>query len=160
MTRPPELPPGALPLVGRAVQDLAAARLGRAFIPLGIVFLVGLGEMLTGAGGWELAGGAPLAAAAMLAHGLRVVQRAFGRPERAWMVLSPVLGVLPLGLGLYVLGWRGLRALSAADGIPGVVSGVFLTVVGLWVLRAWAKLLELASLADTMVMGDGTGGDR
>ena len=76
------------------------------------------------------------------------------------MILSPVLGILPPVLGLYVLGWRGLGALSAVDGIPGAFSVVFFIVLGLWVLRAWAKLLELARLADTMVMGDGTGGDK
>jgi len=155
MTRPPDLPPNALQLVGRAIQDLAAARLGRAFIPLALIFLVGMGEMLTGPRGWDLAGGAPLAAGAMLAHGLKVVQKAFGRPQRPWMVLAPVAGVLPLGLGLYVLGWRGLRTLSDPHGIASLASGVFFTLAGVWVLRSWVKLLELGRLADAMVAGTG-----
>ena len=160
MTRPPDLPPDALQLVGRAIQDLAATRLGRAFLPLALVFLVGVGEMLTGARGWDLAFTAPLAAAAMLAHGLRVVQQAFGRPHRWWMGLTPVVGILPLGLGLYVLGWRGLKTLAAYSGLSELFSGVFFTVLGLWVLRVWTKLLELGTLADAMVIGDGSGGDR
>jgi len=159
MTRPPDLPPDAQQVVGKAIGDLAAVRLGRASIPLALLLLVGLGEMVAQQRGWELAVGAPLAALAMLAHGMRVVQRAFGRPERAWMVVSRLSGILPLALGLYVLGWRGLRALSEFEGSPDLVSGLFFTFVGLWVLRAWAKLLELAPLADVMVMGDGTGGD-
>lgn len=160
MPQPPDLPPDALQVVGRAIQDLAAARLGRAFVPVALIFLVGVGEMLTGAQGLELAFAAPLAAAAMLAHGLRVVQQAFGRPRRWWAVLTPAAGVLPLGLGLYVLGWRGLRTLAEYNGLTGLASGAFFTLVGLWILRVWTRLLELGTLADAMVMGDGTGGDR
>lgn len=160
MTGPPDLPQNAFPLVGQAIQGLAATRLGRAFIPLALLVLVGVGEMMTGARGWVLAVGAPLAAGGMLAHSLRVVQRAFGRPQRPWMVVSPAVGVFPLALGLYVFGWRGLRALSAFDGVRELVLGLFFTVVGLWVLRGWMKLLELAHLTDTMIMADGTGGDQ
>lgn len=160
MTRPPDLPPAALQVVGRAIQDLAAARLGRAFVPLALVFLVGLGEMLRGGRGWDLALTAPLAAGAMLAHGLRAVQQAFGRPPRWWTVLTPVAGILPLGLGLYVLGWRGLRTLAASSGLTTLFAGVFFTLVGLWLLRAWTRLLELGTLADTMVADSGSGGDR
>ena len=159
MTGPPDLPQNALPLVGQAIQNLAAARLGRAFIPLGLLFLVGVGEMMAGVRGWALAGGAPLAAGGMLAHSLRVVQRAFGRPQRLWMVLAPGAGVFPLLLGVYVFGWRGLRALSAFDGVGELGAALFFTVVGLWVLRGWMKLLELAHLTDSMIMADGTGGD-
>jgi hypothetical protein len=157
MSEPTDLPPPALQAVGTAIQNLAAARLGRAFVPLALLFLVGVGEMLTGARGLALAAGAPLTAGAMLLYGLRVVQRAFGRAERRWMVLVPAAGILPLGLGLYVLGWRGLRALTALDGLPGMVGGVFFTLMGAWLLRVWVKLLELGRLADTMVVGDETG---
>ena len=160
MTQPPDLPPTVLQVVGKAIQDLAAARLGRAFVPLALLCLVGVGRMVTGSGGLELALGAPLVAGAMLGHGLRVVQRAFGRPPKAWMAVAGVAGVLPLAFGVYVLGWRGLRTLGAFDGLLGVGSGLFFTVVGIWVLRSWVKLLELGRLADTMVMGDGFGGDR
>jgi len=160
MERSPDLPPDAVPLIGQAIENLAAARVGRALFPLGLLFLVGVGEMMAGVRGWVLAGGAPLAAAAMLAHGMRVVQRSVGRPRRPWMILASVGGVVPLALGLYVFGWRGLRGLSTFAGPRGVVEGLFFTLVGLWVLRAWTKLLELASLADAMTNADGTGGDR
>jgi len=160
MTQQPDQPPTVLQVVGKAIQDLAAARLGRAFVPLALLCLVGVAGMVTGYGGLELALGAPLVAGAMLAHGLRVVQRAFGRPPRAWMALATVAGILPLAFGLYVLGWRGLRTLGELDGPTGVVSGLFFTVLGVWVLRSWMKLLELGRLAETMVMGDGFGGER
>jgi len=160
MPQPSSLPPGAVPLVGQAIQNLAAARLGRAFVPLGLLFLVGVGEIAMGTGGWPLAWGAPLAAGAMLAHGLRVVQQGFGRPRRPWMAFSHLVGVVPPVLGLYVFGWLGLRAFSVLHGVRDTLGALFFTLVGLWVLHGWSKLLELAGLADAMITTDGTGGDR
>jgi hypothetical protein len=104
-------------VVGRAVQGLAAARLGRGFIPLGGLFLVGIAE-LVGVGvsrsrGLVLALGAPATAAAMLSHALRVVELAFGRTSSPRRVLAAGAGIAPPAFGLYVFGWRGLRTLAA-----------------------------------------------
>lgn len=148
-------PPDSTPeqVVGRAIQDLTAARLGRGFIPLGILALVGVGELalagLARPGGWVLMVGAPLAGVAMLAYGLRGVQRAFGRPERPWMALAGAGSLLPLLFGLYVVGWRGLREMARGGWAP-VVGGLALTLLGGWVLRAWVRVLEVQRLAETM----------
>jgi hypothetical protein len=140
-------------VVGAAVQDMAATRLGRAFLPLGLAFLVGLVRMFTGNDGFTLALGAPLSAGAMLAYGLRVVQRAFGKPARPWMVLAVVGGLLPPAFGIYLLGWEGLRVVAEGGGPAAVVAGLFLAGLGVWILRGWIQLLELHRLAETMMMG-------
>jgi len=140
-------------VVGRAIQDLAAVRLGRGFIPLALIFLLGLGRMLARSGGFLLAAGAPLSAGAMLAFGLQVVQRAFGRRPRPWMVVAAAAGLVPPVFGVYVLGWEGLRGVAQASGFASAASGVLLSVLGAWVLRVWIQLLELRRLADTMTLG-------
>ena len=145
--------PAAAQVVGSAIQDMAATRLGRGFLPLGLLFLVGLGQMLRGGGGFALAAGAPLAAGAMLAYGLRVVQRAFGRPARPWMILAVVGGLLPPVFGVYVLGWLGLRSVAEGGGLASFVGGVVMVGLGIWVLRAWMQIMELHRLAETMAMG-------
>lgn len=155
MRVPPESPEHTTAVVGRAIQDMAAARLGRGFIPLALVFLLGLGALLTGGRGLLLPLGAPVAAAAMLAYGLAVVRRAFGHPRRLWMTLASVAGVWPPLFGLYLTGWRGLKEIAGWGGMRAVVAGVVFTVLGLWVLRAWMKILELGRLADTMVQFEG-----
>lgn len=140
-------------VVGRAIQKLAAARLGRGFVPLALLFLLGLGEMLTRAGGFALAAGAPLAAGAMLAYSLRVVQRAFGRPPRLWMVGARLAALVPPSFGVYVVGWLGLRGVAQARGVGDVLVGLVFSVLGAWVLRSWMRLLELHRLAETMALG-------
>ena len=151
------LPGAAVQTVGLAIQKLAAKRLGRAFTPLTLLFLGGLGQMLATGEGFLLAAGAPLSALAMLAYGLRVVQRSFGKPRRLWMALAVAGGIVPTAYGLWVLGWGGLRALASAEGIVAVAVALVTSVLGLWVLRAWVRILELSRLAEVMALG-GRGG--
>lgn len=150
-----EQPPREAPhqVVGRAVQDLAAARLGRGFIPLALLFLLGLGQLLThgsGGDGLVVVLGAPVAAVAMLSYGLRTVQTAFGRPRRTWMALATVGSVLPPAYGVWVLGWPGLRSVARWEGPATVVAGLVYAALGVWVLRAWLRLLELQRLSVAM----------
>ena len=154
MTEPsPQIPPALA--VGSAIQNLVAQRLGRGFIPLGVVCLLGLGEVLSGrSSGWLLALGAPCSAGVMLASGMRLTQKAFGRPDRTWMKVAGALGLLPPAFGLYVLGWRGLRAAAAWDGWAAGLGGVLIAALGAWVLRAWLRLLEMRRLAEAMTAGD------
>ncbi|GMV06118.1 MAG: hypothetical protein AMXMBFR53_23940 [Gemmatimonadota bacterium] len=147
-------------VVGRAIQDLAAVRLGRGFVPLALLFLLGLGQMLARSGGFVLAAGAPLSAGAMLAYGMRVVQRAFGRGGRPWMAAAAAAGLVPPAFGVYVLGWEGLRGVAQASGFASGAAGLLLAVLGTWVLRAWMQILELRRLADTMALGALDAGDE
>jgi hypothetical protein len=152
--------------VGQAIQRLAAVRLGRGFLPLAMLLVIGLGEMIgapAGQAGLPLAVGATVAAGAMLAHGLRVVQRAFGTPPRSWWALASVGGLLPLVFGVYVLGWRGLRLIARWDGFADVASGIVFTALGYWILRSWQRLFELETLATVMDLGavaEGTAPDQ
>jgi hypothetical protein len=143
-------------VVGGAIQRLAAVRLGRAFLPLGVLLLVGLGEMIAGQkpglDAFLLAVGAPASAGAMLAYGFGVVRRAFGRPP-GWWPLAMVGGLVPLAFGVYVLGWRGLRLVAHWDGVTGVLAGIFFSLLGYGVLRACQRLSELETLATVMSMG-------
>lgn len=151
----PSSPPKASPaqLVGRAIQDLAAARLGRGFIPLAALFLLGVGQILMRSGGLDLAVGAPVCAGAMLAYGLRVVQHAFGRPARPWMTLALIGGIVPPTFGVWVFGWLGLRGVAVGGGVRASLGALLMVVLGAWVLRAWVQLVELQRLAGTMAAG-------
>jgi hypothetical protein len=146
-------------VVGGAIQRLAAVRLGRAFLPLGVLLLIGLGEMIAGRvpglDPFLLAVGAPASAGAMLAYGLGVVQRAFGRPP-AWWPFAMMGGLVPLAFGVYVLAWRGLRLVARWDGITGVLTGIFFSLLGYWILRACQRLSELETLATVMSLGGST----
>ena len=148
--------------VAGAIQDLAAARLGRGFLPMGVLLLVGLVELGTrGPGDGSallLASGALASAGAMLAHGLRVVQESFGRPPRLWMTLARWVTMLPLLFGLYVLGWRGLRQLAVGEGLASLALGIVFAVMGSWVLRAWMRVVEVEQLARLMTFGLEDGG--
>ncbi len=143
--------------VASAIQDLVAARLARGFLPVAVLFLAGLAELVWRGwdelAAWLLPGGALVAAAAMLAHGLRVVQEAFGRPRRVWMSLAAWASVLPLGYGLWVLGWWGLRRLAMGGGLAGLATGILFAGLGTWVLRAWMRLVEAGQLARLMTVG-------
>lgn len=161
--RPPESPPVPGQIVGPAIQRLAAVRLGRAFLPLAALLLVGLSQMIgrrvSGWGPFLLAAGAPVSAGAMLAYGLGVVQRAFGQPHKAWWGLATAGGLVPLGFGVYVLGWRGLRLIAHWDGVWSVLTGVSFAILGFWTLRSWQKLSELETLATVMTLSELPGPD-
>ncbi|HSW31505.1 MAG TPA: hypothetical protein VLH75_18610 [Longimicrobiales bacterium] len=164
MPKPKPKPPApsseATQTVGRAIQRLAAARLGRGFVPLALLFLVGLAKLVWGSGGLVLALGAPLSAGAMLVYALRVVERSFGRPPGAWMSLAGPAWIVPVGFGVWVLGWLGLRGVAVGGGVIPVVSALLFTGLGVWVLRAWHRILELHSLAEAMIpipTGKGSG---
>lgn len=152
-------------VVGRAVQDLAARRLGRGFVPLGLLCLAGLTQLvLSGSdrsGAWILVLGAPMAGLAMLAYGVVAVQRAFGRSVNGWRRLAGSAGLVPSAFSLYVLAWCGLRGLSGADGASVPVSAV-LVVLGGWALLAWLRVFEVRRLAETMsqIGGGGEGWER
>jgi len=157
----PPVPPRQA--VATAIQNLVVVRLGRGFVPAAILFLVGLVELGTRgpADGRALflAAGALVSAAAMLGHGLRVVQEAFGRRARAWMIVARWASGLPLLYGLYVLAWRGLRELAAGGGLTGFGLGIVFAALGLWVLRSWMRVVEVEALARVMTLGLEGGGE-
>lgn len=139
--------------VATAIQDLVAARLGRGFVPLGLLFLWGLAQLARGGDGPEalvLSLGSLAAAATMLAYGLRVVQRAFGRSERFWMSIAMWGSLVPFAFALYVLGWRGLRELATGGDLMGSLVGIVFAALGSWVLRCWMKVVEVERLARIM----------
>lgn len=141
--------------VATAIQDLVAARLGRGFVPLALLFLWGVIQLVTGIDGSEgfvLSVGALAAGGAMLAYGLRVVQRAFGRAERIWMSAAMWASVVPFAFALYVLGWRGLRLLATGGGPTGFLGGIVFAAMGSWVLRCWMKVVEVERLARIMTL--------
>jgi len=159
MNQQPAPPPGTprpTPqlAVGIAIQNLAATRLGRGFVPLGILGAVGAVEVLVAglstAAGWVLVLGAVATATEMLAYGQRVVQRTFGRPRKAWMKAAAVASVVPPVYAVYVLGWRGLRALATGPTLPEIVLAILLGWLGVWVLRCWTRVVELERLARVM----------
>jgi hypothetical protein len=150
--------------VAAAIQSLVAARLGRGFLPAGLLFVVGFVELAApifrgapGASapsrGLVLAVGARASAAALLARGQRVVQTAFGHPARPWMRLARWGDVVPLLYGLYVLGWRGLREFAVGGDLAGAALGIVFALLGTWILRSWMRIVEVEQLARHMTLG-------
>lgn len=140
--------------IGKAIQDITAVRLGRGFVPLAGMAVAGVVQLgLAGLGsgeGWFLALGAAATAGAMLAFGLRNVQLAFGRPAKPWMSLAMVGSFVPPLFTFYVLAWRGLREVATGPGVAERIVGVLMTLLGLWALRSWMKLVEVRDLARAM----------
>jgi hypothetical protein len=138
--------------VATAVQDLVAARLGRGFVPLAILFVTGIAEKIVAPGFSvpALSLGAVAAAGTMLAYGLRISQRAFARAERAWMAWAMVGSLVPPIFGLYVLAWRGLRQIASGSGPAGVAAGIAFAGIGVWAIRSWMKVVEVERLAQVM----------
>jgi hypothetical protein len=141
-------------VVATAVQDLVAKRLGRGFVPLGVLFIVGVAQRLAASGGGALwlSAGALATAGAMLAYGLRISQRAFGKPHTAWMSLAMLGSLVPLVFGLYVLGWLGLRRMATGEGLTAIGVGIAFAAMGSWVMRSWMKVVEVERLAQVMTM--------
>lgn len=155
-SRHPEPTAATRQVVGGAIQNLMVARLGRSFVPLALLFLAGVVQSLTGDAarveGFVIALGAIATSAAMLAYGLRVVQRAFGRGHRFWMTAAMAGSLVPLAYSLYVIGWSGLRLLFAGSGVAGVGAAILHVGAGVWVLRSWMKVVEIERLARVMSM--------
>lgn len=140
-------------VVQNAVQNLMAARLGRAFVPLGVAFLIHFGRLVFRVPGSTWAAlGAVAAGLATLAYGLRVVQRALERPERLWMSFAMATSVIPPAFALYLLGWEGFRRLSPGAGGLTLVVAILHVGLGVWVLRTWMKVVEIERLARVMLM--------
>ena len=137
--------------IAEAIQGLMAGRLGRGFIPLALLFAWGAVEFLRG-GDLIVPLGAVAAAGAMLAYGLRIVQRALGRPHHAWMALAMATSVIPPIYALYVVGWRGLRGLAVAPSWPAILSATLSVGFGVWVLRSWMRVVEIERLARIMAL--------
>lgn len=153
------LRPDARAVVADAIQSLTAARLGRAFIPLAVLFAAGgVAFARSGDTGLWTALGAVASSAVMLAYGLRTVQRTLGRSHRPWMSLVMLASVLPPAYALYVLGWRGLRGLTFSSGPEGMAAAILYVALGVWVLRTWLRIVEIERLAQVMSMNlDGDG---
>jgi hypothetical protein len=145
--------------VREAIQSLMAARLGRGFVPLAILFATGVvGALRDASSGTPLALGAIAASSAMLAYGLRIVQNALGRPHRAWMSMAMVGSIAPPAFALYVLGWLGLRGMAVAESAQGVGLAILYLGMGVWVLRRWMAVVEIERLAEAMVLNSHGGG--
>ena len=136
-----------------AVQNLMAARLGRAFLPLGVVGAVHFGRILVGVPGalW-VALGAVFATLTTLAYGLRVVQRALERPQRLWMTVAGATNLIGPAFGLYLLSWEGLGRIAPATEPLTVVVAILHVGLGVWVLRTWWQVMEIERLARIMLM--------
>ena len=140
--------------MGRVIQDLMAGRLGRGFVPLGVLSVVGLLELLSidfiAGDGLVLVLGAIAAGVAMLSYGLRVSQLAFGRGKRPWMSAAMLFSLIPPGFAVYVLAWRGLRLFVVGTGVSGLATAGFFTVAGAWTMYSWTNVAELERLSLAM----------
>jgi hypothetical protein len=144
-------------VIGGAIQIIMVARLGRGFVPTGILFAVGAVQFARGAG-LVVGVGAVLTSAAMLAYGLRIVQNAFGRPTRWWTSVAVVGSIIPPLFSVYVIGWEGLRRLAPGGGLGGIAAAIILAGLGVWVLRSWMRVVEVERLARVMAVNMDEGG--
>jgi hypothetical protein len=158
----PDRPKDPARAVGDAIQNLVAVRLGRGFLPLALLFALGMVHLVVGSeDGLVVALGAVLTSGAMLAYGLRTAQRALGRPEKGWMMAATVGGIVPPLYGMYVLAWRGLRAVAVGGTAAAFGVGVLHVALGVWVLRSWMRVVEIERLARVMTWNpDQDGGAR
>lgn len=136
-----------------AVQNLMAARLGRAFLPLAVVGAVHFGRIVVGVPGalW-VALGAVAATLTTLSYGLRVVQRALERPDRLWMSVAGATNLIGPAFGLYLLGWEGLGRMTLGAEPLTIVLAILHVAFGVWVLRTWWQVMEIERLARIMLM--------
>lgn len=146
--------------MGGAIQNLVAARLARGFVPLAGLFVAGIVGLL---GGRPLAivvaAGSVATAAAMLAYGLAVVDSVSGRVGGVRKAMVTACSVVPPVYGIFIAGWPGLQALTSASGWVAVLLATLYTVVGVWVLRSWLRVVEVRRLARSMVLPNDVPGD-
>ena len=148
-------------VVADAIQNLTAARLGRGFVPLSLLFAAGgVGVLRSSGGGWWTALGALVTSAVMLAYGLRTVQRTLGRAHGWWMTATAMASILPPVYGVYVAGWRGLRGLATAGGLLELAVATLFVGMGVCVLRAWMRVVEIERLARVMTLDPEAHGDH
>jgi hypothetical protein len=123
-------------------------------VPLTILFVVGVVQRFFVSGSTDplLPLGALSAGCAMLAYGLRISQRAFDRPHRAWMSWAMLGSLVPPVFAVYVLGWLGLRQLATSRGLPDLAVGIAFAVLGTWAMRSWMKVVEVERLSQVMTM--------
>ena len=146
--------------VAKVVQKMAAARLARGFLPLGVIFLFGTVQMAL-RGPLEsdyalLALGSLGAAVAALVYGNGAVRRALGTDGPGLTRAVTLLGLFPYAFALYLLGFRGLRLLSGgsgrADGPVGFVVAVVFVILAARILWDLSRLTRLHRLARTMTV--------
>ena len=139
--------------IADAIQNLMAARLGRSFRPLALLFVVGAVGVLGGPGpGLPLALGAIVASAEMLGYGLGIVERALGRPTRVWMHLASWASLYPPLFGGYLFAWLGLRSLTVTPVGIGWLGAILFVLSGVWVVRSWMQVAEIERLAKVMML--------
>ena len=130
-------------------------------MPLGLAVVLSVARFGAGApGAAALAFAALAAGVATLAYGRRTVQRVAGRSRRPWMAGAVVGSVLPPAVGLWLLGWEGLRALAQGPSGAGWVTATLHVGLGVWVLRTWMKVLEIERLAQIMLLNPPDPGGR
>ena len=69
------------------------------------------------------------------------------------MLAVMLFSFVPPGFALYVLLWRGLRFFVVGSGVSGVVTSIFFTVMGVWAMRSWMRVVEVERLSLVMVRG-------
>lgn len=144
--------------IADGIQNIMAARLGRGFRPLAVLFAAGAVGVFGGPGpGLPLAVGALLASAEMLAYGMRIVQRAIGRPTRLWMHVAMWSSVFPPLFAAWVFGWLGLRGLAVTPFGIGSLGAFLFVVLGVWFVRSWMQVVEVERLANVMLLNIGGG---
>jgi hypothetical protein len=143
--------------VARAIQRLTARHVGRGFVPLGLLAVLGVTHGLLrgfrGAVAVIVFFGALASAAIMLAYGVQSVRRVLGRPPGAWAPLFWVASFVPYAYGIYVAFWLGFRRFSMTGfSMPTweLVSSSAFVVLGLLCVRAQWKLSEVHLLAQEM----------
>lgn len=150
-----------LAVVGPAIQNLAARRVARIFVPLVGLLLVGaLGAVLREPPSVErlfVTLGAAASGAAVVLQALAAVRRGFGTPTGRWMRLATVAGVFPYLYGVYTLVLRGVRPLAGlfdAFGWWNLLEGVAFVLLSGRLLWALWGLLEVQRLAVVMARGE------
>ncbi len=146
-------------VVASAVQSLAARRLGRAFLPLAVTALAGIGGGVAGV--WSapvattLAVGAAAVAGAFMVMGLRAVRVALEtRPGGAWR-WAGLARVVPFAWSIWALVVPGVgtgRAALARGAWGGVALAVLTMGLVLRVLLDAHRVGELEALAGTMAV--------